>query len=406
MDITDIVSTEYRTFDGDTPASKLLGAFEDQSQKAVVVVDDGEYLGVVTQRQLASAHVDPDEKARGLVWHVAKLSLDDDVRRVASLMLGSNAQLLPVFDDDELTGVVTADDLLRKVLPFLHVLSVDDVWSPQLVTIDPETSVGEVLHALREHTITHLPVVDDGTAVGVVSLFDLLGFTTREIGKSAGGSPSAPDTAGGRSHGGFGERAGDVERMLDLPARDVMSTPVVSVAQDERLDAAVETMFDNEVSSLVVTADGRPAGIVTKTDVLRSLTWTDETQFPVQIVGIDLLDDISRRAVSEMVEQTTRKFGDMRVLEANVYLHKHEEKLRGTPLLMARIRLFTDRGHFVGTGEGYGAAHALHLARNTLERQILEGKEYAQTKKHPADEELAKMYGWWMTGTSTTETSE
>lgn len=64
----------------------------------------------------------------------------------------------------------------------------------------------------------------------------------------------------------------------------------------------------------------------------------------------------------------------------------------------ARIRPFTDRGHFVGTGEGYGARHALHPARNVVEREIPEGKEYGRTKKHPTDEGLAKVYGWWLAG--------
>lgn len=64
-------------------------------------------------------------------------------------------------------------------------------------------------------------------------------------------------------------------------------------------------------------------------------------------------------------------------------------------LILTRVRLFTDKGHFVGTGEGYGAAHALQLARN-----ILEGKAYARTKKHPSAEEKEKFLGWWLAGTS------
>lgn len=67
---------------------------------------------------------------------------------------------------------------------------------------------------------------------------------------------------------------------------------------------------------------------------------------------------------------------------------------------MARIRLFTDKGHFVGTGEGYGAGHALRLARNVVEREVLNGKEYARTKKHPDKEEWTKLFGWWLTDPS------
>jgi len=44
------------------------------------------------------------------------------------------------------------------------------------------------------------------------------------------------------------------------------------------------------------------------------------------------------------------------------------------PLVLARIRLVTDRGYFTADGEGYGASHALRLAANKVERQILKGK--------------------------------
>lgn len=117
----------------------------------------------------------------------------------------------------------------------------------------------------------------------------------------------------------------------------------------------------------------------------------------MQITNVDLLDDITQAEVVDLVESVIRKYGDLGLLEARVSLHEHDEKLRGTPLLMARIRLFTDKGQFVGTGEGYGASHALHLARNVVERQLLDGKSHDETKKHPDEEYWSKVFGWWLT---------
>jgi len=61
--------------------------------------------------------------------------------------------------------------------------------------------------------------------------------------------------------------------MLDLPVRDIMVSPVRTIRPDETLDVAVDEMFEIDASSLVVTENGAPHGIVTKTDVLDSLTW-------------------------------------------------------------------------------------------------------------------------------------
>jgi hypothetical protein len=85
------------------------------------------------------------------------------------------------------------------------------------------------------------------------------------------------------------------------------------------------------------------------------------------------------------------------VIKASIELQEHKEQSRGVPLILARIRLVTDRGYFTADGEGYGASHALRLAANAVERQLLKGKTYSQSKKHP-DDERERLYGWWLGG--------
>ena len=48
--------------------------------------------------------------------------------------------------------------------------------------------------------------------------------------------------------------------------------------------------------------------------------------------------------------------------------------VRGTPLIMSQIRLRTTHGQVAGSGEGYGAEHAFHVALDRLERNVLEMK--------------------------------
>ncbi|MFB6069546.1 MAG: CBS domain-containing protein [Halanaeroarchaeum sp.] len=415
MDIADIVTTEFQTVSADDAVSTLQGIFEDASIRAVVVEDDGEYEGLVTQRRLARSHVVPDASVEKYVWHVARVTPHDDIRSVAGRMVGSQTRVLPVFEGESLTGLVTAESILEKVTPFLNVLDVGDVATHDLTTVAPEDTIGSALHVFRDQGISHLPVVEyrepqgppdereradeRPDLIGILSLHDVLGFSIREMQRSAGGEPGSfvDDASGGAgSHGGFGERSGDVERVLDIPVENVMTDVPFTTTDDASLENAVSQMLERGIASLVVTEDDRPTGIVTWTDVLEVLTLTGEERLPVQITNVDLLDDVSREEVADLIEGVAEKYGRMRVLEANVFLHEHDETLRGVPLLMARIRLFTDRGHFVGTGEGYGASHAIRLAANVLEREILEGKEYGRSKKHPAPDEVSKLYGWWL----------
>lgn len=420
MDISDIVLSDFDAVDADARMSTVQSRLKNEDRRAVAVMDDGEYRGIITPRQLLSGNVDPDAKADGYVWHVARVRPTDDVRTVAARMVGSLTRVLPVFEGDELVGLVTAEGILEAVQPFLGVLSVRDVFTQDPETLSPDTTIGRALHEFREHGVGHFPVVGiretgrppeereeaEGAGVeklvGVLSLRDVLGFVGREMERASGGTPGdfgGPSSGrSGTTHGGFGERAGDIDRMLDVPVENVMTDTTVTSKPGAPLDDAVAEMLDRGISSLVVARDDRPVGIVTWTDVLEVLTLTGEERLPVQITNIDLLDDMTRAELSELIEGIASKHGRMRVLEANLYLHEHDETLRGTPLILARIRLFTDKGQFVGTGEGYGAAHAIRLAANVLERSILEGKEYARTKKHPDPEELSKIYGWWLEG--------
>ncbi len=405
MDITDIVSTEYVQLPPDAPVSKLTGTFDDPGVVGVVVYGD-EFEGVVTRRRIASSHHQPNEKLGSVVWNVPRLAPDEDVRKVARLMIDGGSQILPVVEGGELIGVVTADDVLDAVKPFLDAATVEDACSTDLVTVGPRTSVGEALNAFREYRITHLPVVEDGAAVGVLSLYDVTGITVRDVERSQGGDAGDGSTkegssavSGGRTRrGGFGAREGEMDRILDLPVRDVMTSPARTIAPDRTLQDAVNELFEAGGSSLVVTADDETVGIVTKTDVLDALTWEADGNRAVQVYGSDLLDDVQYDEIVAMIEKFDDRDHGMSVLDAKVHLHEHDETHRGTSLLLARIRLHTDRGLYLASGEGYGASHALNEARDVLERRIRDKKTYGRSKKPRSEEFWEKRFGWILEG--------
>ncbi|WP_340101456.1 CBS domain-containing protein [Salinibaculum salinum] len=405
MNIANIVSEDYVELQPETTVSKLVGIFEDRTTRGVVVYGD-EFEGVVTRRQLARSHHQPNEKLRSLVWHVPRLSPDEDIRKVAQLMIDSDAHLLPVFDGNDLSGVVTVDGILEAVQPFLDAATVSEAASTDLVTVDPDSTFGEALHIFRENRITHLPVVENDNALGILSLYDVTGVTVRDADQSQGGEGGGQDSFGGNLSdsagrtrgGGFGAREGELARVLDLPVRDVMASPVRTIRPDETLEAAVEEMFAIDASSLVVTENGSPYGIITKTDVLDSLTWEAGGNRAVQVYGTDLIDDMSYDDIVAMVEKFDDRDHGMNVLDAKVHLHEHDEKRRGTPLLLARIRLHTDRGLYIASGEGYGASHALNEARDTLERRIRDKKTHKKSKKPRSEEFWEKRFGWMLEG--------
>ena len=361
MDIADIATSDFAEVDADDRLGKVRALFEDRRPAGIVVTNDGDYEGVITERQLVQSHVEDNAKARSLQVAAPTVERTHDVREVARVMVEGGAQVAPVFEADRLWGVVTGDAILQAVLENLDAIDVGEIYSEEVVTVDEGTSVGRVINLFREHGISRIPVLDDaGTLSGMVTTHDIVDVVVRDMDKAT-----------------RGDRAGDVDRILDIPVYDVMNSPVETAAVSETVRAAVERMFEHDFDGLAVTPaddDRTVVGVVTKTDVLRALTFTEEDHMDVQITNIDLLDTISRREIRQEIEGVADKYQQMQVQHAHVRFHEHKEKLRGTPLVQCQIRLRTNRGQAAGSGEGYGAESAFRVALDTLERNVLELK--------------------------------
>ena len=361
MDIADIATSEYVEVDADERLGKVRSIFERDNPKGIVVTRDGEYEGVLTQRQLVQSHVEDNAKASGVTRTAPTVDRTADVREVARVLVESRAKIAPVFEADRLWGIVTEDAILEAVLPNLDALTVGEIYTDNVVTVNEGTHLGQAINLFRENGISRLPVLDeDGLLSGMVTTHDIVDVVVRDMDKPT-----------------QGERAGDTDRILDIPVYDVMNSPVATVGTDASADDAVGRMLENDYAGLVVTPAGDDrtvAGIVTKTDVLRALTYTEEDHMDVQITNITLLNTLSRADVRIAIEEVADKYQQMQVQHAHVRFHEHQETLRGTPLVQCQIRLRTNKGQAAGSGEGYGAEQSFNVALDKLERNVLERK--------------------------------
>ena len=369
MDITDIAVSDFIEIDAAERLGKVRSIFERENPKGVIVTNDGDYVGVISQKQLIQSHVEDNTKATALTRTAPKIDRHEDVREVARMLVEGGVKIAPVFEGDSLWGVVTEDAILEAVLENLDAITVEQIYTEDVVTIHEKDRVGQVINRLREHGISRLPVVDDaGKLAGVITTYDIIDFAVRD-----------------EERQGRGDRRGDIDRMLDLPVYDLMSSPVVTATPDETVRAAVTRMLKDDLAGLVVSpteSGSEVGGILTKTDVLRALTYTEEEHMDVQITNVELLDTISRQSIVDALTKVVEKYQRMNVLHAHVRLHEHKEKLRGTPLIQCQIRLRTSHGQVAGSGEGYGADHAFHVALDKLERNVLEMKGIEADEKY------------------------
>ena len=92
------------------------------------------------------------------------------------MMNERNVGALLVQIDDYLVGIISERDYVRKVILDTHEskkLKVSEIMTRDLVTVSREDTVVHCVALMRKHHVRHLPVVEAGQAIGMVSLRDL-----------------------------------------------------------------------------------------------------------------------------------------------------------------------------------------------------------------------------------------
>ena len=98
-------------------------------------------------------------------------------------MVGANVGSLLVTEDDEIVGIVTERDYLRRVAlegRDENEAAVREIMSGPLVVVGLDTSIEECMALMTERRIRHLPVVDEEKVVGLVSIGDLVKFQSKQ----------------------------------------------------------------------------------------------------------------------------------------------------------------------------------------------------------------------------------
>lgn len=254
------------TVSPDSSVERALWLMRERKLRHLPVMDDGLLVGMLSERDLQErVGSAPRQRARSqtkrgvevkecMSASLETVTVDESAVHACRRILDRRIGCLPVIENGRLAGVVSEADLLRL---YVHVCRaagrdanidpmVEACMSREVLTIEPGASVSAAFELCRSKGIRHLPVVQEGWLVGIVSDHDLLPL--------------------------IGRGEGESRRVEGVMTKDYVA---VTGGQTPLSEAGL-CMLRDGFHALPVLENGALKGIVTSADVLLALGTIDE----------------------------------------------------------------------------------------------------------------------------------
>jgi len=108
------------------------------------------------------------------VWFVLP---GDTVYHALEAMADKNVGSMLVLDDGNLVGILSERDYARKVIlddKASKETLVAEIMTTNLITVEPSCTVTDAMELMTEQRVRHLPVLEDGELVGLISIGDVV----------------------------------------------------------------------------------------------------------------------------------------------------------------------------------------------------------------------------------------
>jgi len=178
--VEQIMSAPVRSISSDVSVMEAITIMQVENIRRLVVIEAGRPVGIITQtdmvRILASYAVSR-EVSEIMSSDVAVIANSASVKEAAKLMASQDISCLVAMDNNEVVGIFTERDLLKRVIavkrnPVRTILK--KVMSSPVVTISSDCSIISAWKLLERVGIRRLVVTDDETLCGVITQTDIL----------------------------------------------------------------------------------------------------------------------------------------------------------------------------------------------------------------------------------------
>jgi len=278
LKVKDVMNGQVVTIEPQATLGAAALRMAEHGISCIVAVEGGAIKGMLTDRdflkQIADTHGPLYQRtvADCMSSRVECASPDQTIVEASRIMHNLGIRRLPVLDRGRLVGIVTETDLTRALTSCHALQDVGQVMSKDVATVPADATVVSAAEVMSARRISSVVVVESGRPKGILTERDVLKKVT---------APQRDPAA--------------------VPVAEVMTSPLVSVAQDYSVFCAGRMMDQMHIHRLVVMDQDRLVGILTQTDIFRAAQMRLQAE---EEKGLELLD--SSRASVYMLDAEGR----------------------------------------------------------------------------------------------------
>jgi CBS domain-containing protein len=258
MKVKEIMTKEIISVDKDVDLNYVLILMKKHSITKIPVIEEKKLVGIITDNIIAfklgsirSRGVSPARFHASSVTDkkIEKISPDTKVKDILKKVGEPGPTMLAVVENDNLVGIVTKADLLHMVNSKKRI---QEVMNKKLHSVSPDDRIIHARRILIDENIARLPVIENGQLVGMISDTEIA-YILADIKKSI--------SIGRQKH-----------KLDELIVGDVMKTPAIWCRKDITVEEAAKILLKNNIGALPIVDDKKIIGIVTRTDLLKTIS--------------------------------------------------------------------------------------------------------------------------------------
>jgi CBS domain-containing protein len=257
MKVSDVMTKDIITVDKDVNLKHVLNIMKKHEITKIPVLDNKKLVGMITDNiivyKLGSIRKRGIPASRLHASSVTDkeidcISPDTEVKTILKKVGKPGPTMLCIKENDNLVGIITKADLLHLVESKKQIR---EIMNKKLHTVSSDDRVIHARRIMIDKDIARLPVINQGTLVGMISDNEI-SFALAKIKRSF--------PMGKQKH-----------RLEELLVKNVMKTPAIWIDPHMIVTDVANIMLKKNIGALPIIENGKLIGIVSRTDLLNTI---------------------------------------------------------------------------------------------------------------------------------------